>query len=134
MTLQWDESFVLGFKEIDHQHRSIFEQFQKLSDAVQQGESDATIEQLSSFLFAYTHMHFTAEDKIMVEYSYPKIETQRHEHGEFTRDANLLIQRIEHEGATREVALEITGKLLGWIIQHIKNHDRELVAYIKDCA
>jgi hemerythrin len=132
MTLQWDESLVLGFEEIDNQHRSIFEQFQKLSDAIQYRESDTIIEQISSFLLAYTHMHFTAEDKIMVEYGYPNIETQRHEHGEFKQDANLLIKRIEQEGVTRSVALEITGKLFRWIIQHIKKHDKEMVSYIKE--
>lgn len=133
MALQWDESLVLGLDEIDDQHRSIFEHFQKLSDAVQQGESAEIIEQFSNFLFEYTHLHFTTEDKIMVEYKYPKIEIQRHEHGEFTRDINLLKKRIEHEGATREAAIETTGKLLRWIVNHIKKHDKEMVAYVKEC-
>jgi hemerythrin-like metal-binding protein len=67
----------------------------------------------------------------MIEYGYPQIETQRHEHGEFTREAHELKKRIEQEGATREVAIETTGKLLKWIFQHIKKHDREMVEYIK---
>jgi hemerythrin len=133
LAIQWDESLELGFKEIDDQHRSIFAQFEKLSAAAQEGSSQELIEQLAKFLFEYAHVHFSTEDKLMQEYKYPKIEMQRHEHGEFTRDANDLTRRIEREGATRELAIETTGKLLRWIIQHIKKHDREMVDYIKEC-
>jgi hemerythrin len=133
MSLKWDESLVLGFEEIDKQHKSIFARFEKLSEAAQQGKSKETIEELAAFLFDYAHVHFTTEDKLMVEYGYPKIEIQRHEHGEFTRDANELKKRIEQEGATREAAIETTGKLLRWIVQHIKTHDKEMVAYVKEC-
>lgn len=133
MSLKWDESLVLGFDEIDNQHKSIFEHFEKLSNAAQQGESKEVIEELAVFLFDYAHMHFTTEDKIMVEYRYPKIEVQRHEHGEFTRDANELKEKITQDGATREVAIDTTGKLLRWIIQHIRKHDLEMVTYVKEC-
>jgi hemerythrin len=132
MALQWDESLVLGFDEIDDQHRSIFAHFEKLSEAIQEGSSKEIIEQLAKFLFEYAHVHFANEDRIMVEYKYPRIETQRKEHGEFTRDANDLQRRLEQEGATRELAIETTGKLLRWIIQHIKKHDREMVEYVKE--
>jgi len=132
MTIQWDESLVLGFEEIDNQHKSIFDQFERLSEAAQQGQSKELIQQLAIFLFDYAHTHFATEDRIMTEYRYPKIEVQRQEHGEFTRDAKELRRRIEQEGATREVAIEVTGKLLKWIILHIKKHDREMVSFVKE--
>jgi len=133
MALQWDESLVLGFEEIDNQHKSIFEHFEKLSEVVRQGKSNEVIGELADFLFDYTRMHFATEDRIMVEYGYPKIEVQRQEHGEFSRDSTERKKRIEQDGATREVAIETTGKLLRWIIQHIKQHDKEMVAYVKEC-
>jgi hemerythrin-like metal-binding protein len=133
MSLQWDDSLILGLDEIDSQHKTIFEHFEKLSEATQKGTSKEIIEELAVFLFDYAQVHFTTEDKIMTEYKYPEIETQRHEHGEFTRDANEIKKRIERDGATREVAIEVTGKLLRWIINHIKKHDKEMVEYIKEC-
>jgi len=132
MSLQWDESLVLGFDEIDNQHRSIFEQFGRLSEAVQQGEPHEDIEQLANFLLEYANVHFFTEERIMIEYNYPKIEEQRHDHVEFTQNANELKKRIEQEGATREIAIETTGTLLRWIIQHIKGHDKEMVEYVKE--
>jgi hemerythrin-like metal-binding protein len=131
MALQWDESLILGFDEIDNQHKSIFEQFEKLSEAVQQGKSKDIIAELAVFLFEYTHVHFSTEDRIMVKYGYPDIGVQREEHGAFTRDANELKEKIVAEGATRQVAIETTGILLRWIINHIKKHDKEMVTFIR---
>jgi len=133
MSLQWDESLVLGIDEIDNQHRSIFEHFEKLSEAAQQGTQKELIGKLTAFLFEYAQVHFATEDRIMLEYKYPKIEVQRLEHGEFTRDAKEFMKRVEADGETREIAIEVTGKLFRWIYNHIRNHDREMVAYVKEC-
>jgi hemerythrin-like metal-binding protein len=67
----------------------------------------------------------------MVEYNYPRIEEQRQEHAEFSRVASELKSRIELEGITREMAIEMSGKLFRWVVQHIKNHDRDMVNYVK---
>jgi|ERR1039457_3280764 hemerythrin-like metal-binding protein len=134
MALQWDESLAPGFEEIGSQHRSIFEQYEKLSEAVRHGTAAEIIEELASFLFEFTQMHFPCDDNTMVEYTYPKIEVPRFGHEEFTREVNQLKKRIEHEGATREVAIVVTGKLLMWILQNItRKHDKEMVAYVKNC-
>jgi len=132
MSLQWDESFVLGIAEIDNQHRSIIEQFQKISEAVQIGEPTNVIEQLSDFLCEYAGIHFTAEEKIMAEYEYPDFESQRREHEEFTRDANLLKETIKRDGVSQEIAIETTGKLFRWIIRHIKTHDKKMAEYVRE--
>ena len=134
MALQWDESLVSGFEEMDNHHRYIFEQFEKLSEAVQHGKASEIREELASFLFEYSQVHFPGEERNMVEYKYPKIEVQRYWYDVFTRDVNQLKKRIGQEGATREGAIVVTGKLLIWIIQNItRKHDKEMVAYVKNC-
>lgn len=131
MSLKWDKSLELGFSEIDQQHRSIFERFDDLSKASMQGRGDEILKELSSFLHDYAEQHFACEEKIMVEYNYPAIEVQRREHADFTRYVNEFKTRIEQDQTTRELAIEVTGRLLRWIVQHIRRHDRELVEYIK---
>ena len=132
MSIKWDESLVLGFDEIDSQHRSIFNSYGRLSEAVQLGKPDEIIEEMVNFYFEYLTVHFSAEEKIMDTHRYPKIDLQRQEHGAFIRDIDELKERIVREGATREVALETTGKLLRWLIQHIKKHDMDMVAYVRE--
>lgn len=132
MALQWDETLLLGHEEIDGQHRSIFIQLENLSNAVQDGSPESILEELAGFLFEYTRVHFATEDRIMVEYDYPRLEEQRQEHDEFSRVATDLKTRIEREGISREMAIEMSGKLFRWVVQHIRNHDRDMVNYVKE--
>lgn len=62
----------------------------------------------------------------------PSIDEQRREHEEFTTDASELHKRISEEGASREMALALTGKMVRWVIQHVRNHDRKMVTYVKE--
>ena len=134
MALQWDESLVPGFEETDNQHRSIFEKFEKLSEAVQHGKATDIIEELASFLYEYTHAHFPDEENNMLAYTYPKIEVQQYGHAVFNRDMNQLKKRIEQDGASREVAIVVTCRLLMWIMQNVTiKHDKEMVAYVRSC-
>lgn len=134
MSIQWDESLSLGIEEIDNQHKSIIEQFARLSEAVHSGVAKELIEELVFFLDEYAQVHFAAEEKYMVEYGYPRIDDQRREHGEFSRDAGEFKRRLKQEGSTHEIAIVVTGKMVRWIIQHIRNHDRDMAEFIKERA
>lgn len=130
MSLRWDETMVLGIADIDEQHKTILEKFTELSEAFQAGKATDEIPEMILFLNSYAEKHFALEDKYMLEYAYPEIDVQRKEHSDFTRDVRELRKRIQQEGVSREVAIATSGKLIRWIIQHISNHDREMVSYV----
>jgi len=132
MGIVWDESFVLGIDEIDQQHRSIVEHFTSFSEAVQSGSAKDTLAEMAAFLVEYAQLHFATEERYMLQYEYPRIGEQRSEHESFTRDAHELQKRIEEEGASRELAIALTGKMVRWVIQHVRNHDREMVNFVKE--
>ena len=132
MTLQWEETLTTGIDEIDAQHKSIIEQLTRLTDAVADDHAKEQLSGISAFLVDHAQHHFAAEERYMREYAYPKIEEQRREHAEFTRDIMELSRRFKTEGASRELALVTTGKLVRWVITHVRNHDRELGEYIRE--
>lgn len=132
MGLAWDESFVLGIDEIDQQHRSIVEHFTKFSEAVQDGSAKEILAEMANFLVGYAQLHFATEESYMVRYDYPRIEEQRSEHADFTRDAEELVKKIQEEGVSRELSLALAGKMIRWVIQHVRNHDRDMVNFVKE--
>jgi hemerythrin len=133
MAITWDESFVVGIDEIDQQHRSIVEQFEKFSAAIQEGYASELLLEMATFLASYANDHFAMEERYMVRYHYPRIAEQHQEHAVFTSDAEELLKRIVHEGASREIAADLAGKMVRWVIQHIRNHDRDMAKYVKAC-
>lgn len=132
MAITWNESFVVGIDEIDQQHRSIVEQFEKFSTAIQEGYASELLLDMATFLAGYAKEHFATEERYMVQYHYPRIAEQRQEHAVFTADAEELLKRIVHEGASREIAAELAGKMVRWVIQHIRNHDHDMVQFVKE--
>lgn len=132
MALKWDNTFVLGIDEIDQQHKTIVEQFNLFSEAVQQGKEKENLPDMAEFLVKYARSHFVTEECYMQKYAYPKIDEQRREHTEFLHDAEELLAQLAKDGASREVAVALTGKMVRWVIQHVRNHDREMANFIKE--
>lgn len=131
MALVWDESFVLGIDEIDEQHRKLVEQFTRFSEAIQEGSDVKILSEMTDFMVEYAQFHFTTEERYMQLYDYPGIAGQLSEHAEFTRYSEDLVQRIRSEGASREISLALAGKMVRWLIRHIRSFDREMVDFIK---
>ena len=132
MALQWDASFEFGIDEIDQQHKTIVEQFNLFSESVQGGGGLDKLAETAEFLAAYAQSHFATEERYMTKYDYPKIDEQRREHDSFTQDAADLLKQLQAGEASREVAIALTGKMVRWVIQHVRNHDREMVAYVRE--
>lgn len=134
MSIKWNETFVLGIDEIDTQHKSIIENFEKFSAAIQEGSASEMLLDMATFLTGYAKEHFATEERYMVQYHYPRIAEQRQEHADFTQDAEELLKRLVYEGSSREIAAELAGKMIRWVIQHIRNHDRDMVQFVKGCV
>ena len=69
----------------------------------------------------------------MEKYNYPRIDEQRKVHADFTLDAEELLRRIVNEGSSRGIAANLAGKMVRWIIQHIRNHDQAMAQFVKEC-
>lgn len=132
MALVWDDSLLLGLEEVDLQHKSIFEQFARFSEAIQEGAPENILQEMVVFLSEYAQFHFATEEKIMAEYDYPKLEEQRREHTDFSRTVKAFRSRVEQEGVSHDMAIDMNGKLFRWVALHIRNHDREMVDYVRE--
>lgn len=132
MSIEWNDTFILGIDEIDKQHQSIVEHFTNFSQAVQDGCARELLSDMADFLVNYAQEHFETEERYMLQYHYPRIDEQRHEHEQFTKDACELQKQIHEDGVSREMAVALTGKMVRWVIQHVRNHDKEMVGFIKE--
>lgn len=132
MSMEWNESFVLGIEEIDEQHKMIVEHFKMLSDAVRDAREQEVLADMAKFMVEYAQFHFKTEERYMKQFAYPDMAEQISEHEQFSRDAIDLQSKISGGGNTHVLAVELTGKMFRWVFQHIRDHDRKMAQYIKD--
>lgn len=131
MALVWDDAYAMGVEEIDSQHRAIFNNFSALSAACDDGAGPDRLVEIIDFMNDYSLNHFAAEEKLAEEFSYPGLPEQRDEHRQFRADMAELRARVQEKGPSSDCVIALKGKLIKWLINHVKNVDGELGAYIK---
>lgn len=128
--MKWHADLELDCREVDDEHRQMFEEFYQLSVACEVGEERGAILTRVKNLREHALYHFATEECLMTRHSYPGVEDQRRHHAWLLRDIDDLAARIMQDGPSLELALTVRGKLIRWLIQHIKDVDRQMMDYI----
>lgn len=132
MAIEWNEDLATGSIEIDLQHRELFARFGKFSAAFDEGTEPRALLELLTFLEEYTRSHFTYEEEIQERYSFPELADQRKSHEFFLKEIVALRERIETGGPTLELAISLKGKMIRFLIQHLRNDDRKLGDFLRE--
>jgi len=130
MALSWDESLALGNTEIDEQHREIFSRFDSLSLACREGHGEESLKSVFMFLDEYVVRHFAAEEALMERSNYPGLLEQREQHVAFRRTLADMHARNLDDAARHKLSLDVDRMLIQWFVNHIRNLDAKLVAFV----
>lgn len=131
MTIQWDESLRLDVPTIDNQHEEIFEYFDKLTDALQNGDCRDEVTNLLGYLDSYTSVHFSNEECMMEYFKYSGLEEQRKQHVQFKKNINLLADLISQNAPVRDIAIKTDAVLIRYFILHVNKLDKALADHMK---
>ncbi|MHB8062304.1 MAG: bacteriohemerythrin [Ruminiclostridium sp.] len=131
MAIQWRNSYAIGIKEIDDQHKKLFEAIDKLFTACAQGKGKEEVGNTLTFLEDYTKVHFSDEQKLHIKYDYPEKASHRDIHEKFLKNFSELKKQFEKEGAGVLFISTVNKTVLEWLIQHIGNSDKAFAAYVK---
>jgi len=127
--IEWSDDYCVGNNLIDIQHKLFFEMVKDLSNRMGSDKHDVKAKDIIQFLQDYVDMHFSAEEAIMSEVSFPDIQDHQAIHNEFSKN----IQRFSDELHSDEVS-HILDKVLtltqNWFLEHILTQDKQLMKYL----
>jgi hemerythrin len=106
--LEWKDSYNIGVKEIDNQHRGLFDIISKLFTS-QLYEPDG------KYFFLMMNMQ---------EAEYPKFAEHRHEHELFIAQLVKILKDIEKKEP--DIESKTLSFLKDWYLDHILGTDRDL--------
>jgi len=122
--LDWKDSYNIGVKEIDNQHRGLFDLISKLFDTKRVYRNDkyflATFEMFTKF----ATIHFATEERYMREAKYSKLTEHRQEHEEFILKLSMLATAIKKEEP--DIHQKTLDFLKDWYSAHILGTDKDL--------
>lgn len=122
--LAWSNTFSVGVKDIDDQHKKLIELANQLNDAMKAGRGKEVLEKTLSELVAYTEYHFAFEERLMATHGYPNEAAHLNDHKGLVKTVGEFRSRFENgDGALTN---EVMGLLRDWLSRHIMNSDRAL--------
>jgi hemerythrin len=130
--IEWDDSLSIGVDLIDEQHKMLIQKLADLSEAFTRGHEENKIMKTLDFMIDYTDFHFSAEEKVMEEQSYPGLDQQKKQHEEFKTTLNNILEDFKEESTTKAIAEEINDFLHNWLIDHIKGSDTKLGQFLNE--
>jgi len=131
MSFRWTNDLETGLSEIDAQHKSLIDQFNRLIDACSRKKGHEEIGRLLTFLTDYVDLHFAAEERAMAECSYEQLPSHREEHTKYREKLAKLVAAHRDQGTNDEVVAETVWIAAKWFIEHVRQTDLAMVAAIR---
>jgi hemerythrin len=117
--IEWKDSYIVDFSEIDSQHKRIFQLLNKLAAAVDAGKSHSDLTHILSDVLNHFRSHFTSEEDYLK--NHPDFDIHHQLHCDFTEKGRKFEEQTKID---EKFDFEETSNLLaGWFKDHILQYD-----------
>lgn len=128
-SITWRNSYSIGIRQLDDQHKKLIEIINSLYQAHQGGMGQALVSEVLDALVEYTEYHFSMEEDLQKQYKYPGLEDNHEEHREFISK----IADLQQEGRRGNLLLSLKtiDYLKDWTINHILGTDKDFGEFVE---
>jgi hemerythrin len=128
--IMWDESFSVGVRDLDEQHKQIVIIINTLIEMSNIKVDSEIISDTLTKMTRYALDHFNKEEHYMLEYGYPGYSLQKSQHQEFKKKtADFCIGTMVY---TETVPIEIFEFLKSWWTNHILQEDMKYKEFFNE--
>lgn len=124
MSVLWDPRYSVDVREIDDQHKKLFEIINKLDDHMRLGKGKEILGSVLREMVNYTKIHFATEERILRDSGYPDYDQHKAVHEKIT-DRVSTIHKEYLEGNGSHMSIETMNYLNNWLAKHILGTDQK---------
>lgn len=128
MLINWHDSYSVGNKKIDEQHKELFELAKKAYLMGTKHTSREEIRDILGSFFEYMKVHFRDEEKYMEYVNYPDLEEHKKLHKQIIKELANTIVKIKNVNEMKEKLGVISQE---WLLEHILHQDMLVAKYYK---
>jgi len=123
--IEWNNSFLIGIKELDHEHKSLVVDINRLHQELARQEEISEIEKCLGDIYARMQAHFALEEHFMKEHEYPFFDEHKREHDQLLDNyTEYMVQILNDAGVSPGNPIEHTLK--HWVVNHIITSDKKM--------
>jgi hemerythrin len=130
--IYWTSKYSVQIKEFDKQHQGLIEILNTLYE-----NRDGSFSQKREIvgvailqLKEYAHQHFTAEEKLLLQFNYPEYAKHKAEHQFFIETVNEFIQI--YRSGSQTLSSKTMNFLNEWFSKHILVTDKQYGPFLND--
>jgi hemerythrin len=125
----WSDKLSIGVPHIDEHHKTLLNLLYKTRVAIETHAERGTIREILTELLSYTKYHFAAEERLMRECGFPKLNEQKADHGWFVDqlENSLLVMKDD----TMKVSMDTFAFIKDWYLNHIIGSDLLIKDYLE---
>ena len=127
MIIEWNESYSVGVKQIDEEHKTIFSLINRLSTAISENKGKEVLGDVLLELKAYTVTHFQTEENLMKEKGFVGYDAHKAEHDDLIEQVVDLHERFASD--VKVLNVEVIGFLVSWLNNHIAVTDKSYTSF-----
>ncbi|MEI6667785.1 MAG: bacteriohemerythrin [Acidobacteriota bacterium] len=121
--IQWKPELSVKIRRIDEEHQRLIQLTNDLDEAMGQGKSKAVMGTIVAELARYTRTHFSYEQDLFAQHSYPDAPAHLAEHEIFVGEISRFA--ADFEAGRLGLSIQVMNFLSEWLTTHIKGTDRK---------
>ena len=119
--IEWTDSFSVGVALLDEQHRRLIDMLNKMIKDPAADTRSETVADVLTDMTRYAQEHFKAEEELMNEHGYPRLDEHKEQHLGFQEKvARLCFATVKGQASVPQELMEYLQK---WLIHHILQED-----------
>jgi hemerythrin-like metal-binding protein len=128
---EWDDSFLIGIEELDHEHKRLIDDINRLYEELARHDERSEIEKSLGNIYARMHAHFALEEHVMREHKYKFFDEHKREHDELLDSyTEYMLRYLNNTGTSSSTLIEDT--LRHWIVTHIITSDKKMSLMVQN--
>lgn len=118
--MAWSQEFECGIREVDEQHRVLFDMINRVFDDIGAGCDSKQLDKDIKSLSRYARFHFVAEEIYMERHGCADKKKHRQDHKKLIEEIDALMGHIDMERHSVTVLVEF---LKDWLMAHLRKFD-----------
>ncbi len=127
--IRWRPDYEIGLEKIDNEHKKLVDIINDFYNAFATAQAHKKIGEIINELVNYTIFHFTAEEEMFKNSSYPDTENHMKKHKTFVNKLKEYHKEVSEGNLT--TSYDMVTFLKEWLIIHIKETDTTYLPFVK---
>lgn len=126
MLVVWTDDYKIGVEQIDFEHKSIIENYNKLCKLILEEQGLAYYQEMLDFLNNYVNSHFGHEEQLQIDLKFINYEEHKKIHEEFKKKVQDLVEKYKETEVNKCDVISISLLIKDWLIHHILIEDQKI--------